>query len=341
VRKDLEAASNWASPGAFEVVPDLYRIPLPLPKDGLRAVNVYALLDDAGVGLIDSGWAIPDARSQLQESLALLDRHPRDVHRILVTHIHRDHYTQAVALRREFGSLVSLGAGERPALEVIMQPGRAAEIQLEHLQRQGAGALVASVSELLGIESRSRPENWAAPDEWLQPGQLNLAGHRLEAVSTPGHTTGHLVFRDVARSLLFAGDHVLPTITPSIGFETPPAPNPLRDFMSSLTKMRSLPDARLLPAHGPVTDSVHDRIDELVVHHETRLASTEKAVRSGATNAYEVAKLLLWTRRNRSFADLDPFNQMLAVNETAAHLEMLATLGRCTASTQDCIRVFG
>ena len=41
----------------------------------------------------------------------------------------------------------------------------------------------------------------------------------LEAVATPGHTKGHLVFHDLDAGLLFSGDHVLPTISPSIGFE--------------------------------------------------------------------------------------------------------------------------
>lgn len=33
----------WVEAGAFEVAPGVYRIPLPLPNDGLRAVNVYAV----------------------------------------------------------------------------------------------------------------------------------------------------------------------------------------------------------------------------------------------------------------------------------------------------------
>jgi glyoxylase-like metal-dependent hydrolase (beta-lactamase superfamily II) len=37
------------------------------------------------------------------------------------------------------------------------------------------------------------------------------------------------VFADHAAGLLFAGDHVLPRITPSIGFEPVPAAQPLRD----------------------------------------------------------------------------------------------------------------
>jgi glyoxylase-like metal-dependent hydrolase (beta-lactamase superfamily II) len=80
-----------------------------------------------------------------------------------------------------------------------------------------------------------------------------------------------------------------------------------------LAKVRSRPDARLLPAHGPVTDSVHARVDELVAHHGARLDETEKAVRSGATTAFETASELRWTRRQRQVEELDPFNQMLAV----------------------------
>ena len=36
----------------------VHRIPLPLPNDGLRAVNVYAIADGDGLTLVDSGWAL-------------------------------------------------------------------------------------------------------------------------------------------------------------------------------------------------------------------------------------------------------------------------------------------
>jgi glyoxylase-like metal-dependent hydrolase (beta-lactamase superfamily II) len=36
----------------------VHRVPLPLPTDGLRAVNVYVVEDDGGLMLIDSGWAL-------------------------------------------------------------------------------------------------------------------------------------------------------------------------------------------------------------------------------------------------------------------------------------------
>jgi len=71
-------------------------------------------------------------------------------------------------------------------------------------------------------------------------------------------------------------------------------------------------------------------VNELLAHHDTRLAETLSAVRAGHASPYEVAKAIKWTRRHRQFADLDLFSQVQAVNETAAHLEVLAIRGQVT-----------
>jgi glyoxylase-like metal-dependent hydrolase (beta-lactamase superfamily II) len=132
------------------------------------------------------------------------------------------------------------------------------------------------------------------------------------------------VFADRGARLLFAGDHVLPTITPSIGFEPVPAAQPLGDFLASLVKVRALPDLMLLPAHGPVAPSSHARVDELLAHHDERLDLCRRAVAGGCGTAYEVAGELAWTRHGRRLDELDLFNTALAVLETMAHLELLA-----------------
>jgi glyoxylase-like metal-dependent hydrolase (beta-lactamase superfamily II) len=162
---------------------------------------------------------------------------------------------------------------------------------------------------------------------------LNLRTRTLRAVHTPGHTLGHVVYHDAASEIMFAGDHVLPHITPSIGFE--PAGNrmALRDYLSSLARTLELPDARLLPAHGPVSGSTHERVNELLAHHDDRLAETLDAVRAGHATPFEVAKAIKWTRRQRLFDDLDLFAQIQAVNETAAHLEVLLVRGQVTRTT--------
>ncbi len=319
----FESRYEWMEPGAFEVAPGVHRIPLPLPNDGLRAVNVYAIADGDSLTLVDGGWALDESRQQLDAALAQIGAGAGDITRFLVTHAHRDHYTQALTLRREFGSEVMLGEEERHTLDRLMSPEhRSMDRQLELLAEHGAKPVR---DTLLSLRSDA-PSNhvWEKPDTWINAAtDLGLADRRLRALPTPGHTRGHLVFLEEQAGLMFAGDHVLPHITPSIGFEQAPTASPLRDYLASLRLVRGLPDMRLLPAHGPVTDSVHDRVDELLAHHDARLVATAAVVAAGASTAYEAARALTWTRRERAFDDLDVFNQMMAVLETAAHLDVL------------------
>jgi glyoxylase-like metal-dependent hydrolase (beta-lactamase superfamily II) len=198
-------AREWAEPGAYPVAPGVHRVPLPLPTDGLRAVNVYVIEAGDGLVLIDSGWALDVARKALTTALASLGAELGDVRSFLVTHVHRDHYTLGLQLRREFGSTVSLGLGERQTIAALS--GGSAEPfapQLAELRASGAAGLIAG----LGDTARALPggaADWEEPDRWLTAHQEIGAGDRtLTVVPTPGHTRGHVVFRDAAAGLLFA-----------------------------------------------------------------------------------------------------------------------------------------
>jgi glyoxylase-like metal-dependent hydrolase (beta-lactamase superfamily II) len=326
---------SWTEPGAFEVLPGVYRLPLPLPNDGLRAVNVYAIEDRDGLVMIDAGWALTESRQQLERALAEIGHKLADIGRFLVTHAHRDHYSQALTIREEFGTSVFIGAGERPTIEAVMDPDfRRFAGGLEKLQRAGAAEFHAEMTAYrTSAEDREPPEVMGLPDGWLADGVIELNTRSLRSIPTPGHTVGHLVFHDAAAAALFAGDHVLPQITPSIGLEAVSSSLPLGDYLNSLQLMLGLPDAKLLPAHGPVTESVHARVDALLAHHEQRLAECAAAVESGADLGYEVAQILRWTRRERHLGELDEFNKMLAISETLAHLDVLVVRGWLTVTT--------
>ena len=49
----MSDAPHWTEPGAYPVAEGIHRIPLPLPNDGLRAVNVYAVESLDRLTLID------------------------------------------------------------------------------------------------------------------------------------------------------------------------------------------------------------------------------------------------------------------------------------------------
>ncbi len=357
----------WIEEGTHTVAPGVYRIPLPLPSDGLRAVNVYAIEAGSGLVLIDSGWALANALEQLERSLAAIGAGLPDIRRFLVTHMHRDHYTQAVEVRRLFGTPIALGEGEKPSIDGLLSGEfRPLRAQLAILQAAGAAGVADRLIELTsgsltvrsptgssGFDGLSpghpalRPGTtvgaalgYEAPDEWICGQQVFEIGTRtLTAVETPGHTRGHVVFADADAGLLFAGDHVLPHITPSIGFQEAPSAEPLREYLQSLNVVRRLPDMRLLPAHGPVSPSTHARIDELTEHHAERLRIMADVLSGGERTGYEVAQSVAWTSRQRKLGDLDLMNQMLAVCETVYHLDLLAAQGAAISQTgEDGIR---
>ena len=324
----------WTEPGVEDLGGGIYRIPLPLPMEGLKAVNVYAITDPGGVDLIDAGIALIPAREQLTAGLRHLGYELGDVRNFFVTHIHIDHYSLAVELRRTFQSVISLGEQEHANLMAtrdMVNGSRNRFFGIDGLRRLGALDLITQLS----AQTRQPPAliEWEDPDRWLADGtDLDLRTRTLRAVHTPGHTRGHLVYHDAAAQIMFAGDHVLPHITPSIGFEAAGNRMALSDYLGSLARTLALPDARLLPAHGPVTGSTHERVHELLAHHEARLTETLAAVQAGHATPYEVARAIKWTRRHRDFTDLDLFGQVQAVNETAAHLEVLALRGQVNRS---------
>jgi len=337
----VEQPQDWTEPGAHPVADGVFRIPLPLPTDGLRAVNVYAIrMPDGGLVMVDGGWALDESRRQFEWALKEIDARLPDITRFLVTHAHRDHYTQAASIRAEYGTKVSLGIGERDSLVAMARPGAThGGPQLARLRRAGARPVMTALLAS-GFDRPVDMTDWDSPDDWIDgPGPVT-DGRRLMALPTPGHTQGHLVFTDVDAGLLFAGDHVLPHITPSIGFEYVTSASPLAAYLDSLATIRELPDLRLLPAHGPVTDSAHRRVDELVAHHAERLDASVAAVTGGASTGYEAAHVLRWTRRGRWLGELDTLNQLLATLETMAHLDLLVAQGRLASSLVDGVSVY-
>jgi glyoxylase-like metal-dependent hydrolase (beta-lactamase superfamily II) len=306
-----------------------------MPQDGLRAVNVYVVRGPDGVALIDAGWRVPGNLELLEEALLEIGVRLEELRDVYVTHVHRDHYTLGPELRRTTGARLHLGAGERPGVELIQERAdNQPASSLRELRRAGALDLAAAVVDLVEDEPFDA-RDWESPDAWLSPGPLSVAGRKMEAVAVPGHTKGHLVFHDLAAGHVFTGDHVLPTISPSIGFELGDWELPLGQYLTSLESLLRRPDAIMLPAHGHPGGRVHARVRELLAHHDRRLTHTSEKVAARETTGLEVAAALTWTRRDRTFASLDAFNQMIAVCETMAHLDVLVERGVVSATFRD------
>jgi len=319
---------DWSKPGVYPVADDTYRIPLSMPNNGLRAVNVYLISDGDSHALVDAGWSTDTSYAELTTALSTLGLRIGDLETVMVTHVHHDHYSLAMRIRRESGCKVMLGRGEEGTLTRVLEgTGRSLEAQRSRLALCGAGEELVALDTMV---ADGDPRAWVTdefepPDVWLDESEVVRVGRRsILSVPTPGHTRGHLCFLDRDARLAFTGDHVLPHITPSVGFEAVTNLQSLQDYLSSLRLSRTWGDLRLMPAHGPAEGAVGVRAAELLKHHEARLDEIAETTRlDGPLSVYDIASRISWTGRRRPYEQLDEFNRIMACLETLVHVELL------------------
>jgi glyoxylase-like metal-dependent hydrolase (beta-lactamase superfamily II) len=309
-------------------------IELPLDLAGLPSVNCYVISGTTGTVLVDPGWSSPRTDAALREGLARLALEPADIARILTTHHHWDHYTQAITWRRTYGIPVYLGRGDAPSITAWRTLDGAFPRQVDLLQQAGAPEVAREVAAL-PVDLHEQAMDFEMPSGWIDDGdELDLGDVTVRSLATPGHTRGHVCFEVVEEQLLLTGDHVLPRITPSIAYEREPDRHSLVNYLGSLRLVADLPGHRMLPAHGSVEGSAAARATELVQHHDERLAVILDLLRSGRSTAYEVASGMTWTRRERELTELETTHRMVAVLEAAAHLVALETQGAVALERQ-------
>ena len=319
-----------ASTEVVEVAPGVLRMQIPINFTGLGHVNAYALVDSRGATVVDVGLPGRETWSAIQARLKSAGLGLSRVHTVVVTHSHPDHFGSAGRLAREAGAEL---VAERHFHTWFERPNRRADSEeddtgyfaLMRAKRTPWGGAPFSTSRRhrigrqlasRGLAPSMRPP---IPSRRVDDGdQLELAGRTWTAVHTPGHTGDHLCLYDPAEQLLVSGDHVLPTITPHVGGLSP-LEDPLGSFLASLGRLRTIgPVATVLPAHGHPFHDLGGRIDEIVAHHDDRLAELRRlADGSGLVSVVEYSHQLF--RR--------PLWGMMAESETFAHLEFLRLRG--------------
>ncbi|NMO01433.1 MBL fold metallo-hydrolase [Gordonia sp. TBRC 11910] len=306
---------------------DVRHIPLPLPLPDLREINCFAIIGPSGITLIDPGWNDEPSEHAIRRALSELDATPADVEQIFVTHSHWDHYTRALEWQQRHGIPVYLGREEHHTIDAFDMSHGPYPHQAALLRRCGATELADAVDRL-ELEDFETEQPFGPPDQWIADRQEFACGaYRLRSHWTPGHTRGHTVYELVDTPLLFTGDHLLPRITPSLGFEHIPEDSPLTSYLASLRKFVDAADGLMLPAHGSTSFATQPRAAELLEHHRLRLSEIRDLVAAGHTTAFAVAEQMRWTRHARTISDLAPLHAMTAVLEVRSHLQHLVREG--------------
>lgn len=311
-----------------EVAGGVWAIPLTVPSPGLREVFVYAVECDGGVVLVDAGWPTAEALLELEVGLGAVGAGLADVRGILVTHVHADHYGLAADVQAASGAWIGMHPAEAGSLDLRYRRHddlherfatwlRATGLEEDRVDAVAASSL-APVGSVVAV----------VPDVLLVDGDdAPVGGDRLRCWHTPGHTPGHLVFELEGRAL-FTGDHLLPRSTPNVSYGPLSDPDPLGDYQGSLRRMVDLAsDAPGLPAHQHVFAGTARRAEELLTHHDDRLAEVAGALAAGARTVLEVCRAITWREQ---VDDLPGFLLRAALGETHAHLHRLAATGAAT-----------
>jgi glyoxylase-like metal-dependent hydrolase (beta-lactamase superfamily II) len=315
VRTDL--ALTEIATGVFEL-----RLPIPF-EDGL--VNVFVFPDGDEADLLDCGMNAEESLDLIHTATRRLGA--KRLRTLMVTHIHPDHYGAAGALAGGPG-LADLYIHR---LEVPLVHPR--YVELEHLVVEVRRYLLvngvpAEDAEVLSNSQRalSQVVKTAEPSVQLDGAESVVMGRRrLRVEWTPGHSPGHICLHDHSDGLLFAGDHILPDLSPNIGLHPQSTPDPLHEYLDGLRRMAALEPKRVLPAHGRPFENANARVDALIAHHRRRLDQIMEIVGRDEKSAWQVA-LELWGPRENLY------EKRLALQEGLAHLQALAVEGRVSKS---------
>ena len=235
------------------------------------------LLGIAEVAVVDPGPDLPEHVDALVEAIG-----ERPVVAIMCTHTHRDHSPAARLLAARIGAPI-IGCAPL-ALETV------------------------------GPRADAAFDGDYAPDRVLKDGEtLEVDGHLVTAVATPGHTSNHLCY--AYRGALITGDHVMGWSTTVVV----PPDGEMAAYMRSLDKLRQRDDRVYYPAHGPAVTKPQQYVRHLVGHRMQREKQILGLVREKARSIPDIVA--------NAYPGLDPRLVPAAGGSVYAHLVDLERRG--------------
>ena len=320
-----------------EVAPGVHWVRMPLPL-ALDHINLWLLEDhDPEDGsptwtVIDTGMSSnlsKDLWTQIFDGPAA-GRRPAE---LICTHYHPDHFGLAGWLVETYDLTFRMMDQEWTTATLLWRiPGEEfAESQDRFLARHSVPKEIRDFQLTRGNAYKSgvgRPPDMFLPID--DGDRLSIGGREWRVIKVGGHTPAQAVLYCEQTNVLISGDQILPQISPIVSvWWYRSGISPLPDFLSSITKCRSLPhDALVLPSHRQPFRSLHRRIDELLDHHRDRLQELRDGLRRTGTLTSLQAKQILFPKIE------DPVNFVFAIGETVAHLEHLVRTGEMVSEKQ-------
>lgn len=321
----FSASEAGLVPALERVRDDVWALGLSMPGGHIPYSLLYLLRDSAGgIHVIDPGWDSDENWNSVVDALASLDAVPSDIRSITATHLHPDHIGMATRLQGASGAPLQLHATEQEPLQHGETSRWSPSVLTHTLDEWNVPADRRIELEQMGSNAPSMPD--ARADRVLADGQrLDIPGFDLVAMLTPGHTAGHLCLRDDTRSLMFTGDHILPTMHGGLGLGGSTGTNALADYLTSLEIVSAYPDHEVLPGHGYRFHGLAKRARRSARHHLKRTREVAAVLAEAPeSSTWDIATRLTWTA---GWERITGFFLYSALSQTAMHREFVAEGG--------------
>jgi len=309
-----------------EVMPDIYRVEVPLPKNPLRELNSYVIKGNGRFLIIDTGQNRKECLDAMRSGLAELrvDLEKTD---FFITHLHADHLGLAATLATAKSKIYLTQADSEINTAEILHT-------VEYWERWDNLYLAHGFpKDELARAAESHPGRHFNLTQKIdysvirEGDRIEIGDYSFDCIETPGHSPGHACLYEADRKVLVSGDHILHDITPNITFWLH-MDDSLRRYLESLDKVYDLDVSIVLPGHRRLFTDHRARIRELREHHQARLAEAMATLQHGPKTAYQVAPHVSWDISFESWDLFPPMQKWFATGETIAHLKYLKTAGK-------------
>lgn len=316
-----------------EIIPNLYRTEIPLPRSPLKWLNSYTIKGEDRFLIIDTGFnreeCLKAMNAGLQEVGVDLDRTD-----FFITHLHVDHM-----------GLVGTLASENATIyfnEVEARHFQAQDAKEESHWQQILDVHVANgfTDESARTSLKSHPAHKYGPNRKLDftvvndGDRIDIGDFHFRCVATPGHSPGHMCLYEAEKKILVAGDHILFDITPNIAYWVE-MEDALGSYLASLEKVDALDVELVLTGHRRLVHDLHGRVRELQEHHRSRLQEVLAALGDGEKNILQIAPHINWDITARTWEEFPAQQKWFAFGEALAHVKYLEYRGKVRRYDRD------
>ena len=306
-----------------EILPNLYRTEIPLPKSPLKWLNSYIVKGGERFLIIDTGFNRAECLEAMNASLQKLgiDLNKTD---FFITHFHADHMGLLGTLATDNAKAYF---NEQEALRINAQRAGTDNWQ-KLLDSYIANGFAAARTSMESHPARKYNSQRNIDFTLVNDGDvIDIGDYHFQCVATPGHSPGHMSLYEAKKKILVAGDHILFDITPNITSWVD-VEDSLGKYLASLEKVNTLDVELVLTGHRRLVHDLPGRVKELQEHHRARLNEVLVALGDGEKSIFQIAPLIRWQITAKTWEEFPVQQKWFVFGETMAHVQYLECRGK-------------